>query len=259
MEAKPQERLPQQAASLPAETTAVNPLAASSLIKGIKIELKRTGCYSGRIDESWPKRSSNHAVRTFARYAKLSSVPEAPSAQLLELLKSKPDGLCPLECGSREVEQNGRCIKRATPPRAIGVTPHIDRPLSGIARADRAYRDGTYRECMGPQTGCYARAIKYGEDHARQRCSRRPTCERQTVGFSKKRPAAGGVPTWRRPAGRMAPRRARHCRPSSRRWLAPDVSLTSPRLRGEVGLRSNPGEGLSANLLYRICGSSPSP
>ena len=176
VEAKPQERLPQQVASLPAETTAVIPLAAGSLIKDIKIELKRTGCYSGRIDESWPKRSSNDAVRTFARYAKLSSVPEAPSAQLLELLKSKPDGLCPLECGSREVEQNGRCIKRATPPRAIGVTPHIDRPLSGIARADRAYRDGTYRQCMGPQTGCYARALKYGEDHARQWCSRRPTC-----------------------------------------------------------------------------------
>ena len=176
VEGKPQERLPQRVASLPAETTAVNPLAASSLIKDIKIELKRTGCYSGRIDESWPKRSSNHAVRTFARYAKLSSVPEAPSAQLLELLKSKPDGLCPLECGSREVEQNGRCIKRATPPRAIGVTPHIGRPPSGIARADSAYRNGTYRECMGPQTGCYARAIKYGEDHARRWCSRRPTC-----------------------------------------------------------------------------------
>jgi hypothetical protein len=171
MEAKPQEPKLPQVASLPAETTAVSPLAAGPLIKQIKIELKRTGCYSGRIDESWPKGSSNEAVRKFARYAKLSSAPEEPSAQLLELLKSKPDGFCPLDCGGREVERNGRCIEREAPVRAM--TP---KPLSGVARADAAYRNGTYRECMGPQTGCYARSIKHGEEHARQWCSRQPTC-----------------------------------------------------------------------------------
>jgi Flp pilus assembly protein TadG len=173
IEAKPQEPKLPQVASLPAETTVVSPLAAGPLIKQIKIELKRTGCYSGRIDENWPKGSSNEAVRKFARYARLSSAPEEPSAQLLEMLKSKPDGFCPLECGGREVERNGRCIRREAPPRAMSVTP---KPLSGIARADQAYRNGTYRECMGPQTGCYARAIKWGEEHARQWCSRRPTC-----------------------------------------------------------------------------------
>src|ERR1035438_9315949 len=36
-----------------------------------------------------------------------------------------------------------------------------------------------------------------------------------------------------------------------------DVSLTSPRLRGEVGLRSNPGEGDSPRV--RMRGESPSP
>jgi hypothetical protein len=56
------------------------------------------------------------------------------------------------------------------------VTPNIGKPSSGISRADQAYRNGTYRSCMGPQTGCYARTIKYGEDRARQWCSRRPTC-----------------------------------------------------------------------------------
>jgi Caspase domain len=167
---------PQRVASLPSETTPVDPLAAGLLIKAIKIELKRTGCYSGRIDESWPKGSSNDVVQKFARYAKLLAAPEKPSAQLLELLKSKPDGFCPLQCGSVEVEQNGRCVKREGPRRAIGVTPNIITPLSGIARADQAYRNGTYRECMGPQTGCYARTIKHGEDRARQWCSRRPTC-----------------------------------------------------------------------------------
>jgi hypothetical protein len=58
---------PQRVASLPSETTPVDPLAAGLLIKEIKIELKRTGCYSGRIDESWPKGSSNDAVQKFAR------------------------------------------------------------------------------------------------------------------------------------------------------------------------------------------------
>src|SRR5882724_7209267 len=172
MEARPQEPKLPQVASLPAETTAVSSLVAGLLIKEIKIELRRTGCYSGRIDESWPKGSSNEPVRKFARYARLSSAPEEPSAQLLELLKSKPDGFCQLECGGREVERNGRCIKREAPRRAM--TP---KPLSGVARADAADRNGTYRVCMGATTGCYARdTIKWGEEHARQWCSRQPTC-----------------------------------------------------------------------------------
>ena len=171
MEARPQQPKLPQVASLPAETMAVSPLAAGLLIKEIKIELKRTGCYSGRIDESWPKESSNEAVRKFARYARLSSAPEEPSAQLLELLKSKPDGFCPLECGGREVERNGRCIKREAPRRAIAP-----KPMSGTERADAAYRNGTYRVCMGATTGCYARRIKLGEENARQWCSRQPTC-----------------------------------------------------------------------------------
>jgi caspase domain-containing protein len=170
-EAKPEVPKLPQVASLPAETTAVSALAAGLLIKEIKIELKRTGCYSGRIDENWPKGSSNEAVRKFARYARLSSAPEEPSDQLLEMLKSKPDGFCPLECGGREVERNGRCIKREAPRRAM--TP---KPLSAVARADAAYRNGTYRVCMGATTGCYARRIKFGEENARQWCSRQPTC-----------------------------------------------------------------------------------
>ena len=36
--------------------------------------------------------------------------------------------------------------------------------------------------------------------------------------------------------------------------------LTSPRLRGEVGLRSNPGEGTHrAYIIFRICRDGPSP
>src|SRR5229473_6078879 len=42
--------------------------------------------------------------------------------------------------------------------------------------------------------------------------------------------------------------------------IGADVWLTSPRLRGEVGLRSNPGEGESPRTpMFGICGSSPSP
>jgi hypothetical protein len=172
MEPRPQQPKLPQVASLPAETTAVSSLVAGLLIKEIKIELRRTGCYFGRIDESWPKGSSSEPVRKFARYARLSSAPEEPSAQLLELLKSKPDGFCPLECGGREVERNGRCIKREAPRRAIAP-----KPLSAVARADAAYRNGTYQVCMGATTGCYARRItKFGEESARQWCNRQPTC-----------------------------------------------------------------------------------
>jgi hypothetical protein len=181
MEARPQQLMLPQVASLPAETAAVSSLVAGLLIKEIKIELKRIGCYFGRIDESWPKGSSNEVVRKFARYARLSSAPEEPSAQLLELLKSKPDGFCPLECGGREVERNGRCIKREAPRRAIAPkslsgAERVPKPMSGTERADAAYRNGTYKVCMGATAGCYARSIKWGEEHATRWCSRKPTC-----------------------------------------------------------------------------------
>ena len=60
---KPQEpKETRQVASLPAETTAVNPPAAGPLIKEIKIELKRAGCYFGRVDENG---SRDHRTRPF--------------------------------------------------------------------------------------------------------------------------------------------------------------------------------------------------
>jgi len=172
---RPEEiKQPQQVASLPNATD--NLAAESPLIRELKIELKRTGCYVGRIDGSWSKGASNDAVRKFARYAKLPSATEQPSDRLLELIKSKPDGFCPPECGVREVERNGRCVKREAPARVIQMAPTPSKPSSGIARADQAYRNGTYQSCMGPQTGCYARSLKFGEEHAKQWCSRRPTC-----------------------------------------------------------------------------------
>jgi hypothetical protein len=165
--------LPQTLANLSA------PPLEGAMTMAIKKELKRVGCYSGRIDGKWATTDTKESVVKFARYANLASVPADPAADFLDAIRSKSDRICPLECGAKEAEKNGRCVKRREPRTAslekrelkVSATP------SAIKRADQAQIAGTYQKCMGPQSGCYQRAIKkrFPED-ARAWCSRQPTC-----------------------------------------------------------------------------------
>jgi uncharacterized caspase-like protein len=155
------------------------PHSESAMTTEIQKELKRVGCYSGRVDGNWATTNTNDSVQNFARYAKLASTPTVPAADFLDAIKSKTDRICPLECGVREVEKYGRCMKRGKPGTASLEKPQ--RKVFGVPpvvkRADQAEIAGTYQSCMGARSGCYHRAIKNrAPEEARAWCNRRPTC-----------------------------------------------------------------------------------
>ena len=118
--AKPADPPPQIATAMlapqteprPAATPAAASLGGGALIQDIKKELKRVGCYSGKLDDKWPSADMRSAIEKFAKYAKLTSVPNEPEVDFLDAIRGNSDRVCPLECDARQVESDGRCIAK---------------------------------------------------------------------------------------------------------------------------------------------------
>jgi hypothetical protein len=161
-----------------------NVLSSGALIQGIKRELKRLGCYAGRIDDDWTSSETKSSLNKFAKHANLSAEPKNPDGEFVDFVRSRPSRVCPLECGAQKVERNGQCVARdkepAKPSARSTELKEIAPPATGSAalvRADHAWATGTYQRCMGATTGCYERTIRlHTPEWARAWCSRRPTC-----------------------------------------------------------------------------------
>lgn len=136
------------AVSVPNETALrapVNPPTASSpgiqrqLAREIQSELKRVGCYSGRLDGSWGERSRS-AMATFMARVNASLPTNEPDVFLLSLIKGQTDAVCRPACGSSEVLSGGRCVAKtivaesATPP--ADVAPSEPAAVDVAARPD---------------------------------------------------------------------------------------------------------------------------
>jgi hypothetical protein len=159
-------------------------LSGGALVQSIKRELKRVGCYTGRIDDDWTTSETKSSLNRFAKYGNLSAEPTIPDVDFLDFVRSRPDRVCPLECGAQKIERNGQCVARnkepgkplARPAEPKETAPPATRSTA-LARADQAWATGTYRQCMGATTGCYERTIQlHTPEWARAWCSRRPTC-----------------------------------------------------------------------------------
>lgn len=101
---------PSPSATAPAQPA--DALLASALVVAIKSELHRVGCYSGNIDDQWSGAQTKSSLDKFAKYAKLSAAPADPDRDLLIILRSKTDRVCPLECSTREVARDGQCVPK---------------------------------------------------------------------------------------------------------------------------------------------------
>jgi Caspase domain len=103
-----------------ARPTATGPAASvltaeqTVLVAPIQLELRRLGCFGGSGD--WTSNDMQRTIAKYTRYAKLASVPDAPSAALLEGLKSTPNRVCPSECSAREVESGDHCVAKSCGP-----------------------------------------------------------------------------------------------------------------------------------------------
>jgi RND family efflux transporter MFP subunit len=80
-----------------------------TLILEIKKELKRVGCFAGRLDDKWSTADIRTSVQQFTRYAKLPSIQDQPEPDFLDAIRGKSHRVCPLKCNSREVEKDGHC------------------------------------------------------------------------------------------------------------------------------------------------------
>jgi uncharacterized caspase-like protein len=155
-------------------------LSDGTLIQGIKKELKRLGCYMGRIDNDWANSETKSSVKRFAKYANLSAEPKNPDVEFLNSVRSRSGRVCPLACGPQKIERNGQCVARDKEPEKPSAHPAQEKEIAiplaraaQIARADRASAAGTWRQCMGPTSKCYE---LHSPEVARTWCVRRPTC-----------------------------------------------------------------------------------
>jgi hypothetical protein len=95
-----------------APTTEKSPNIQRQLARQIQVELKRVGCYSGRLDGSWGDRSRN-AMANFITRVNASLPTSEPDVFLLSLIKGQTKTVCGPSCGTGEVLSAGRCVARS--------------------------------------------------------------------------------------------------------------------------------------------------
>ena len=113
--------------SLPSEQQNETQLATS-----VQTELKRVGCFDGAANGLWDEKTKR-ALSNFARLAKLDVPAVAASEQVVALLQSRQDRICPLECGPGRTVQLGLCVAKPAPV-AVPVKP---KPRAEVRQAPR--------------------------------------------------------------------------------------------------------------------------
>jgi hypothetical protein len=98
--------------------TPAAPVAAQSapdvqrrLALSIQTELKRVGCYTGRLDGSWGDRS-RRAMETFIERVNASLPTREPDVFLLSLIRGQNGNVCGQPCANGQVFSDGRCVAR---------------------------------------------------------------------------------------------------------------------------------------------------
>ena len=72
-------------------------LKGEALVRAIKQELKRVGCYSGLIDNDWQTAPARASIQKFARLTRLTVPVTQPTHALLDVIKVRTERICPPE------------------------------------------------------------------------------------------------------------------------------------------------------------------
>ncbi len=129
------------------------------LVRDMQMELRRAGCYWGKLDGSWGA-GSKYAIQEFMLQVNASLPTTQPEPVMLTLLQSHPGTVCGKSCQDGYTKSaNGRCLpyaitaeKRSEPELNVVVPPArlvrsgtIDAaapPAPRVARAPRQYPEG---------------------------------------------------------------------------------------------------------------------
>jgi uncharacterized caspase-like protein len=112
---------PVAALTPPAAPEAAKP-APGQVPRLLLTELRRVGCHTGSIDDSW----NANARRSLDRFNKRSGHhldTTLASLEALDAVKNETSRVCPLQCGVKEVERNGSCVAKVC---ASGLTLDSD-------------------------------------------------------------------------------------------------------------------------------------
>lgn len=143
----------------------VSPAASGSyrseraLARDIQRELKRLGCYYGKIDGVWGG-ASRDAMATFLSRVNAALPVEEPDVILLSLSQGHEAGVCEKECPIGETLASGRCVPQAIVASVSGAgAPQRDRtaPIVTAARP-RSEFDG--RMSIGGPVGEPPQAVE---------------------------------------------------------------------------------------------------
>jgi hypothetical protein len=101
----------QPAKSAPSVELSARPkFGREALVRDIKKELQRVGCYAGAIDEEWT--TAKPSAEKFLKAAKIAKKYEQPESDLLDIIQSQAGRVCLTTCSIREIESGGNCIAK---------------------------------------------------------------------------------------------------------------------------------------------------
>ena len=90
-------------------------LKGEALVRAIKQELKRVGCYSGLINNDWQTAPARASIRKFARLTGVTIAVAEPTNALLDAIKVRTERICPPEPAAYPSKRNVRHIARKCP------------------------------------------------------------------------------------------------------------------------------------------------
>lgn len=97
-------------ASLTSSSVSSEPVSEPGLASSMQSELKRVGCYTGKLDTNWTV-SSQRALELFNKHADTKLSITIAGLDALQVVKSKPSRVCPLICDRGYRVDSERCVK----------------------------------------------------------------------------------------------------------------------------------------------------
>lgn len=88
--------------------------SAADLTRSLQTELKRVGCFESAVSGLWDEKTKA-ALGEFVRRLKIDVPTDAVTEATIEVVQSRRDRVCPVECGAGRIERNGVCVAKTAP------------------------------------------------------------------------------------------------------------------------------------------------